>query len=358
MKARERHPAAWHAIWLPLALVLCLGACRDRKETQAETSVTGADTSRYLEAGKLVAYDQEFFEVVPGGSQLEILAEGHDWTEGPLWVEAGGYLLYSDIPRNAIYRWDPDTGSRIYLEPSGFTGENFKGSEPGSNGLLLDSSGNLVLCQHGDRRIARMAPPLHSPSDTFETLADTYQGARLNSPNDAASDSNGVLYFTDPPYGLPGLVDDPAKELKFQGVFRLKPGGEPELLTDALSRPNGIGLSPDGSRLFVSNSDPDHAIWMEYELTENGSLANGRIFYDATDQNPAETGNPDGMVVHPSGHIFATGPGGVFVFGPQGKVLGKILTGEKTSNCALNADQSALFITADSYLLKLDLKAE
>ena len=358
MKTLESHPATRPAIWLPLALALCLGACRGRKEPQAETSVAVPAESRYLEAGKLAAYDEAFFEIVPRGSRLEILAEGHDWTEGPLWVDGGGYLLYSDIPRNAIYRWDPETGSRTYLEPSGFTGEDFRGSEPGSNGLLLDPSGNLVLCQHGDRRIARMTAPLDRPADTFETLAETYRGARLNSPNDAVYDSKGVLYFTDPPYGLPGLVDDPGKELNFQGVFRLEPGGEPELLTDALSRPNGIGLSPDGSRLYVSNSDPDHAIWMVYELSENGSLSNGRIFFDATDQNPAETGNPDGLKVHPSGHVFATGPGGVLVFGPQGTILGKIFTGEKTSNCALNADQSALFITADSYLLKLDLKVE
>lgn len=358
MEARGIHPAACAALGLPLVLTLCLGACRDPKPSGDATPAAKSAQSRYLEAGEPEAFEEEFFRIVPRGSRLEILAEGHEWTEGPLWVEAGGYLLYSDIPRNAIYRWDPDTGSSLYLNPSGFTGENFKGSEPGSNGLLLDAAGNLVLCQHGDRRIARMAAPLDRPAAHFETLAERYSGARLNSPNDAVYDSVGVLYFTDPPYGLPGLVDDPDKELGFQGVYRLKPGGNPELLTDALSRPNGIGLSPDGSRLYVSNSDPGRAIWMVYELAENGPLANGRILYDATDQDPAATGNPDGLVVHPSGHIFATGPGGVYVFGPEGKALGRILTGEKTSNCTLNSDQSALFITADSYLLKLDLKAD
>lgn len=365
MEARGIHPAARTALGLPLALMLCLGACRDPKpsgpdtpEARTATPEAGTAPGRYLEAGKLEAFEEAFYKVVPHGSRLEILAEGHEWTEGPLWVEAGGYLLYSDIPRNAIYRWDPDTGSSRYLEPSGFTGKDFQGAEPGSNGLLLDAAGKLVLCQHGDRRIARMVAPLDRPAPKFESLAERYSGARLNSPNDAVFDSEGVLYFTDPPYGLPGRVDDPEKELGFQGVYRLRPGGIPELLTDALSRPNGIGLSPDGSRLYVSNSDPENAIWMVYELGANGRLENGRVLHDATDQNPEATGNPDGLVVHPSGHIFATGPGGVFVFGPEGKVLGRILTGEKTSNCTLDTDQSALYITADSYVLKLDLKTE
>lgn len=341
--------------WFLLIALLSLGACGERKATDAATPAPGASEIRYLESGKLEASAEGFYRIVPRGSRLEILADGHDWTEGPLWVDAGEYLLYSDIPRNAIYKWDAKSGSRLYLKPSGFTGTDFKGAEPGSNGLLLDGKGNLVLCQHGDRRVVRMDAPLDRPAAEYVTLAGHYEGDRLNSPNDAVYDSGGTLYFTDPPYGLPGLAEDPEKELGFQGVYRLPAGGRPELLIDSLSRPNGVALSPDESKLYVSNSDPENAVWMVYELSDDGLLRSGRVFYDASDQNPAETGNPDGMKVHDSGYLFATGPGGVFVFAPDGKLLGKILTGEKTSNCAFNADQSALFITADSYVLKLDL---
>lgn len=311
----------------------------------------------YLEAGILEAFSEAFYEIVPEEGRLEILATGHDWTEGPLWVASGGYLLYSDIPRNTIYKWDPATGAHPYLQPSGFSGTEFKGAEPGSNGLLLDPDGNLVLCQHGDRRVARMKAPLHTPAPAYETLAGEFEGRRLNSPNDAIYDSRGNLYFTDPPYGLPGQMEDPEKALDFQGVYRLNTSGTLELLTREFSRPNGLALSPDEQKLYVANSDPQAAIWKVFDLDPDGPLGPGQVLHDATARTSSEKGLPDGMKVHKKGYVFGTGPGGVFVFGPSGELLGRILTGEATSNCALNTDHTVLYITADAYVLKLDLRS-
>ena len=342
-----------------IALLLsatALLACRDRQASAPASE--GMQTSQelpVLKDGRLEALSEAFYDLIPRQANLEILAEGHDWTEGPLWVAKEGYLLYSDIPRNAVYKWDPAEGSRLYLQPSGFLGEDFQGEEPGSNGLLLDPEGRLVLCQHGDRRVARMTARLESPAPEFETLAGSFEGKRLNSPNDAIYDSRGNLYFTDPPYGLPGLMDDPGKELDFQGVYRLDTAGKLTLLTREFTRPNGLALSPDEQKLYIANSDPEQAIWKVFDLPAVGSLGPGKTFFDATDRTATELGLPDGMKVHKKGFVFATGPGGIYVFAPDGTLLGRILTGQATANCAFNQDQTALFITADAYLLKLEL---
>jgi gluconolactonase len=187
------------------------------------------------------------------------------------------------------------------------------------------------------------------------TIVDNFQGKKLNSPNDAAFSDSGDLYFTDPPYGLEKNVDDPLKELDFQGVYKLDTQGELYLLTDRMTRPNGIALSVDQTKLYVANSDPEQAIWMEYNILEDGSIDQGRIFYDATSEVGKVKGLPDGLKVHPSGTIFATGPGGVWIFSPEGKHLGTISTGQATSNCALGNGNRYLYITADMYLMRVAL---
>ncbi len=297
-----------------------------------------------------------FSKYVSPGAKLEVLSEGHDWTEGPLWVDSEKMLLFSDIPKNSIFKWSQSQGeSSLYLKPAGYTGTSRREGEPGSNGLILDQKGHLVLCQHGDRRMARLIGGLQDPRPTFEVIVDNYQGKKLNSPNDAIYNDVGDLFFTDPPYGLEGNIDDPLKEIPFQGVYRVKAGSNTaELLVDSLTRPNGLAFSPNGKILYVANSDPKKAIWMAYDY-DGTKLSNGRIFYDVTPLVGAEKGLPDGLKVHSSGALFATGPGGVWVFNPEGVVLGKLKTGEATSNCAFDSDEKQLFITADMYLLRLTL---
>jgi len=297
----------------------------------------------------------ELDDIIQVSSKVEIIAEGFDWTEGPLWVDGIG-LLFSDIPPNTIYRWTEKEGTKLYLKPSGYTGTNPRDGEKGSNGLLLDWDGNLVLCQHGDRRLARMNTSLHDPKPDFMTIVDNYQGKKLNSPNDACYSSSGDLYFTDPPYGLEKRMTDPLKELDFQGVFKLSKAGELQLLTDELSRPNGIALSPDEKTLYVANSDANNAIWISISLNGEGLLDSWKVFHDATDLIGKEKGLPDGLKVDENGNIFATGPGGVWIFNSGGKVLGKIRTGQATSNCAFGNNGKVLYITADMFVMKVDLQ--
>ena len=265
--------------------------------------------------------------------------------------------FFSDIPPNQAYKWQQGQGATVYLEPSGYTGSAVRGGEVGSNGLTLDSLGNLILAQHGDRRIARLVNPVsEAPGPEYATVADRYDGLRFNSPNDLVYHSSGALYFTDPPYGLEGNVDDPAKELPFQGVFRVAPDSTVTLLTDAMTRPNGLAFSPDESTLYVANSDPQRPIWMAYDVAGDGSLDNGRVFFDASHLvAEGRTGLPDGLKVDQSGNLFATGPGGVLILSPDGTHLGTIQTGQATSNCAFGEDGSSLFITADMYLMRVRL---
>src|SRR2546427_2662397 len=206
--------------------------------------------------------DPALDRLIASDAKIETLADGYAWVEGPVWVKDGGFLLFSEVNRNTVHRWKAGEGAKPYLKPSGYTGTPPRGGEMGSNGLTLDSSGRLVLCQHGDRRVARMDAPLTDPKPAITTLADRYEGKRFNSPNDLVYHSNGDLYFTDPPYGLEGKNEDPKKELPFNGVYRFKPNGDLTLLTDKLTFPNGIAFSPDEKTLYVAVSDPARAIWM------------------------------------------------------------------------------------------------
>lgn len=252
--------------------------------------------------------------------------------------------------RNQIVAWNADRGISIFLEPSGYTGsEKFTQGEPGTNGLVLDGEGRLVMCCHGDRVVRRLE---HDGTTTI--LASHYQGKRFNSPNDLVYHSSGDLYFTDPPYGLPGGMDGPNAELSWCGVYRLSPDGTVTLMTKSMTLPNGIGLSPDEKTLYVAQSDPKAAIWREFPLRDEHALGAGRIFHDATrwveEKRP---GLPDGLTVDQAGNLWATGPGGVLVFSPAGKLLGVLNTGLPTANCTFGDDGRTLFITADMYLCRV-----
>ncbi|MEQ9423398.1 MAG: SMP-30/gluconolactonase/LRE family protein [Cyclobacteriaceae bacterium] len=334
-----------------IILVLIFCACEPKpKDTDAVNETSPEPTQPYIER-LAPALDC----IIAPDTQIEILADGFEWSEGPLWVESEGFLIFSDVPENRIYKWSETAGISVYLEQSGYTSTEPKGGENGSNGLLINNEGKLVLCQHGDRRMAEMNAPLDSPRAEFTTLADSYDGMRFNSPNDAAFHPDHGLYFTDPPYGLVEYGNDPTKEIPFQGVYRVDNSGEVELLTDSLTRPNGIAFSPDGSKVYVANSDLEKAIWVVYDLTADGGITNGQVFHDATDKVATDYGLPDGLKVRSDGIIFAAGPGGVYIFNAEGEVLGKIRTGQATSNCALNADESYLYITADMYLMRVKL---
>jgi gluconolactonase len=317
-------------------------------EVQAQDKSEKAPT-----LGRIERLDPSFDAIVPRDARVERVAEGFDWAEGPVWFpDDGGYLLFSDTMRNTVYKWTRAEGVNQFLKPSGYTGEKPRGGEPGSNGLLRDPDGNLVLMQHGDRRVARL------DGGKFVTIAGRYKGERFNSPNDGVYRSNGDLYFTDPPYGLVKGVDDPARELDFQGVYRVSRDGTVTLLTRELSRPNGIAFSPDESTLYVANSDPERAIWMAFPVKDDGTLEPGRVFFDATKWTKTKKGLPDGMKVDAHGNVFAAGPGGVLVFSPDGTHLGTFDTGQATGNCAFGEDGSTLFITADMYIGRVRLKTK
>ena len=308
----------------------------------------GAEATTYSAIGRIERADPRFDALIPRDAVLEKLAEGFEWSEGPVWVPDGGYVLFSDIPNNAVMKWKEGEAVRVFLKPSGYTGASSRGGEPGSNGLLLDSVGRLVLCQHGDRRMVRV-----EKDGRWTTLADRYKGKRLNSPNDAVFKSNGDLYFTDPPYGLQGEDRKTLGELGFCGVYRLSTDNRLTLLTDQMTRPNGIAFSPDEKTLYVANSDPKRAVWMAFDVTDDGLIAGGRVLYDATAWVGKRKGLPDGMTVDRSGNLFATGPGGVNVFAPDGTFLGRIDPGEATANCTFGDDGSVLYVTADMVLCRI-----
>jgi len=261
------------------------------------------------------------------------------FTEGPVWFREG-YLLFSDIPANTIHRWTPDGKVVEFRKPSGYDRNDAPpGAFIGSNGLTRDPQGRLTICEHGNARVTRL-----EPDGTLTVLADKWDGKRLNSPNDLVFKSDGSLYFTDPPYGLVQQDEDPKKELPFNGVYRLAKG-KLELLLDNLTRPNGLAFSPDEKVMYISNSDPQRKIWMRYDVTSEGRLENGEVFFDATAEQ--EAGNPDGLKIDHAGTIFATGPGGVWIFSPEGKHIGFIKPPEIPANLHWgDADGKTLYITA------------
>ncbi|MCW3091131.1 MAG: Gluconolactonase [Ferruginibacter sp.] len=337
-----------HLMYLVFAATL-LYACKSR---QAKLAVEIDPTSKL----RIEIIDPEALNLLDTTAKIEIIAKGFKWTEGPLYISNGEYLLFSDIPDNKIYKWKEGQGVSTFLTPSGNTLEVKNIKEPGSNGLILDAEGYLVLCQHGDRRIAKMTLPIDKAGPEFVSLADKFQGKRLNSPNDAVYHPNGDLYFTDPPYGLGNGIEDATKELDFQGVYRLKPDGRLDLFTKGLQYPNGIALSPDSKTLYVASSDSANYVWMQYELDSAGMPKSQRVFYEAHAYQGKNLGAPDGMKVNETGYIFASGPEGIWLFTPGAKLIAKLHTGQLTSNCAFSPGEKTLYMTCDDYVMRLQLK--
>ena len=285
--------------------------------------------------------------ILTPGTRIERLAAGFQFTEGPVWDREGGYLLFSDPNNNLIYRWSPDGQVSVYRSHSGYTGLNIgEYGQPGSNGLTLDREGRLTINEHGNRRVTRL-----EKNGVLTVLADRYQGKRLNSPNDLVYRSDGTLYFTDPPFGLPKFFDDPRKELSYSGVFCLIKGQLKLVATD-LNGPNGLAFSPDEKFLYVDNWDLERKIVMRYEVQPDGSLANGKVFFDAT----AEPGEDawDGMKVDQQGNLYLSGPGGLWIISPEGKHLGTITGPEHPHNMAWgDEDGKTLYLCAKTGLYRI-----
>ena len=305
--------------------------------------------------GEIEFIDDALSALINKDAKVEIITEGFDWSEGPLWVEQQQMLLFSDVPKNIIYKWTEAKGKEIYLQPSGYTSEEKRGGEIGSNGLTLSPEGKLLICQHGDRRVALMDAPLDAPKPNFIVVANDYQGKKFNSPNDCVARSNGDIFFTDPPYGLEQNMSDPKKEIPFQGVYKVDKFGRVTLLVDSISRPNGIAFTPDGKTLVVASSDEVKKNWYAFDVGPNDSLMNGRVFYDAS--KAEGLGLPDGLKIDKQGNVFATGPGGVWIFNSAGKLIGKIkVNGVPVSNCSFTADEKTVYLTADNYVLRVKLR--
>jgi len=298
----------------------------------------------------IVNHDPRFDALVPKGAKLEKIANGFIWVEGPVWDKKERALVFSDIPTNTVYRWREGEGVKPFLKPSGYSGTvPFAGKEPGSNGLTFDASGRLVLCKHGDRQIARL-----EADGTLTVLADRYNGHRINSPNDLVFNSNGDLYFTDPPFGLPKAFDDPDKA-PVQGVYRVSRDGKLMLLIADINAPNGIAFSPDEKTLYISDVDPKRAAWLAYDVKSDGTVTNGRVFFDATRWRRDPFFGPDGFKVDQNGNLFGARPGGISVIAPDGTHLGDIETGQPTSNVAWGEDGSTLFVTGGSSVYRIRL---
>ena len=324
-----------------LALLGCVAAACGGAEP-AQPAETAPDTG----AGTLLRVDPRFDALVPADARIEKLADGFVFTEGPVWDRAQSRLLFSDVRGNGVYEWTESGGTSPFIEPV-FEGDRTGLRSVSSNGLTLDAEGRLVMCEHGNRLISRV-----EADGTRTTLVDSYDGNRLNSPNDAAYASDGRLYFTDPGSALEGRDASPLRELDFNGIYRLSPDGELELLYRDQSRPNGIALSPDESILYVANSDPEQKVWMAYDLGEDG-VSNPRVFFDVNDET-AE-GAADGLKVDDAGNLFATGPGGVWVIAPDGTHLGTIMPDEVPANVAWGDDGRTLYMTARTGLYRIRL---
>jgi gluconolactonase len=308
--------------------------------------------------GKIEIYDKSALQLIDSNTTIEVIAKGFKWAEGPVWIAKKNLLLFSDVPENKIYQWKEGDTARVYLINSGFTGDSLRKGEIGSNGLTLDKKGRLLLCQSGNRQVAKMNADVNEPKAYYTVLAANYNGKKFNSPNDLVCDSKGNIYFTDPTYGLPNGDTDPERELNFEGVYKIGADGKLTVLIDSIPKPNGISLSLDEKILYLASSDDKKPKWYAYNLDENGNIKDGHVLLDAAPLKEKATvkQGPDGFKIDKYGNLFAAGPDGINIISPQGKLLGLIkIYDRKTSNCAFNETKDILYVTANNLILKLVL---
>jgi gluconolactonase len=309
--------------------------------------------------GNIEIYDQSALVSIDSNASFEIIGTGYNWSEGPVWLAEINSLLFSDVPENVIYRWSEGSAPVTYLKPSGYTDSAVREGENGSNGLTLDNNGRLLLCQSGNRVVARMDASPTAPAPKFQVLASAFNGKKFNSPNDLIIDRHNNIYFTDPIYGLPKGANDPERQLNFEGVYRIDSAGKVFLLIDSIPRPNGIALSPDERTLFIASSDDQRPAWYAYQLDSNHNIISGGLILDARSLKEKATvkQGPDGMKIDSHGNLFCAGPDGVNILSPQGKLLALIrINNNRTSNCAFNQSKNELFVTADDKLIRIHLR--
>lgn len=339
-----------------IALLLALGSAAPALAQRVQEPTRGNPAStRSATPAQVLRTDPALDQIVPRDAVVEKLAGGFLFTEGPIWVpkteHEAGYLLFSDPNKNVIYRWTQDGALSIFMANSGYSGADIgEYSQPGANGLTLDSKGRLTINQQGNRRIVRL-----EKDGQLTVLADRYNGKRLNSPNDLVYKSDGALYFTDPPFGLPKYFDDPRKELAFSGVYRVSPDGKNiRLLTTDLKGPNGLAFSPDEKYLYVDDWDLQHKVVMRYEVQSDGSLAAGKVFFEVT----SSVGGLalDGMKVDQQGNLYVTGPDGIWILSPEGKHLGTLIPPEHANNLAWGGDdRKTLYLCTRTGLYRIRL---
>lgn len=312
----------------------------------------------YPTTGTLVKFDDSLDSILLPDAKAEIIASGYQWSEGPIWIGSENMLLFSDVPANTIYKWTEKDGASVYLQPSGYTDTvPSTCKEPGSNGLTLDPEGRLVLCQQGDRQMGRMEAGFDQPQPRYKALATHYQGKRFSSPNDCVYHPDGDLYFTDPPYGLNTQDDtDPKKELPFNGVYRLKKDGQVDMVINSITRPNGLAFFPGTHQLLVACSDPARPDWYLIDLVNDSKISVSLFYSAAKEILTMKNGLPDGLKISSKGIVFATGPGGIYIFNQEGKKLGHFQLEAPASNCALSPDEKILYITNDMQVLRLRLQ--
>ena len=301
--------------------------------------------------GSVERLSPEIDNLIEKNSKIEILADGFEWSEGPVWSSQLNSVLFSDVPENVIYSWNEDKGLGTFTRPIGYSGKVPNLKKAGTNGLTIDADGNLIICMHGDRKITRLEK---LNINRKVTLVNSFDGNLLNSPNDLVYDSKGNLYFTDPPYGLLEGDNDKLKEIEFNGVYKVSPNGDIEVLVKNLTRPNGISISNDEKILYVANSDKNNPVIMQYDLSEEGAK-NPSIFFDGRELTKKDIGLFDGLKVHPTGNVFATGPGGVLVIKENGDHIGTIRTEVRTANCAFDENFQYLYMTSDMFLTRIKL---
>ena len=301
--------------------------------------------------GEVVRTDARMNQLVPANARIEVVASGFGHIEGPVWVRDSLMLLFSDSENRTIYRWSPTKGLSAFLKQTGYTGRLPYSKESGTNGLAVNAQGDLLICEHGDRRIARL--PM-VPKGGKRTLVDNFEGKRFNSPNDVLVAKSGGIYFSDPPYGLPKKEKDSTRETPFSGVYFLNPAGQLSLVVRDMAWPNGLALSPDQKTLYITESDSLNSHIMAFPVQNDGQLGKGKLFFDVSKlPRPLPTDRADGLKVDQSGNLWATGYGGVLVISPAGQLLGRISTGETIANVAWGDDGSTLYMASGSYLCRI-----